>query len=47
MVGVEAKITSGMLIQDALGIVLLITISVCVSGIAILKRNPRDILQDL
>lgn len=47
VVGVQAKITSGMLIQDASGIALLITISVCVSGIAILKRNPRDILQDL
>lgn len=47
VVGVQAKITSGMLIQDASGIVLLVTISVCVSGIAILKRNPRDILQDL
>ena len=47
VVGVQVKITSGMLIQDASGIALLITISVCVSGIAILKRNPRDILQDL
>ena len=47
VVGVQAKITSGMLIQDASGIALLIAISVCVSGIAILKRNPRDILQDL
>lgn len=47
VVGVQAEITSGMLIQDAAGIALLITISVCVSGIAILKRNPKDILQDL
>lgn len=47
VVGVQADITSGMLIQDATGIALLITISVCVSGIAILKRNPKDILQDL
>ncbi len=47
VVGVQAEITSGMLIQDATGIALLITISVCVSGIAILKRNPKDILQDL
>ena len=47
VVGVQAEITSEMLIQDAMGIALLITISVCVSGIAILKRNPKDILQDL
>ena len=47
VVGVRAEITSGMLAQDASGIALLITISVCVSGIAILKRNPRDILQNL
>ncbi len=47
VVGVQAEITSEMLIQDATGIALLITISVCVSGIAILKRNPKDILQDL
>lgn len=47
VVGVQAEITSRMLIQDATGIALLITISVCVSGIAILKRNPKDILQDL
>ena len=47
VVGVQAEITSRMLIQDATGIALLITISVCVSGIAILKRNPKDILQAL
>ena len=47
VLGVQAEITSGMVMQDAAGIALLITISVCVSGIAILKRNPRDILQDL
>ncbi len=47
VVGVQAEITSEMLMQDATGIALLITISVCVSGIAILKRNPKDILQDL
>ena len=47
VVGVQAEITSEMIIQDATGIALLITISVCVSGIAILKRNPKDILQDL
>ena len=47
VVGVQAEITSEMLIQDAMGIALLITISVCVSGIAILKRNPKDILQDI
>lgn len=47
VVGVQAEITSGMLIQDVTGIVLLIAISVCVSGIGILKRNPKDILQDL
>lgn len=47
VVGVQTEITSGMLIQDAAEIALLITISVCVSGIAILKRNPKDILQDL
>lgn len=47
VVGVQAKITSGILIQDAAGIALLITISVCISGIAILKRNPGNILQDL
>ena len=47
VVGVQTEITSGMFIQDAVGIALLITISVCVSGIAILKRNPKDILQDL
>lgn len=47
VVGVQAEITSGMLIQDATGIALLIIISVCVSGIAILKRKPKDILQDL
>ena len=47
VLGVEAEITSGMLMQDAGGIALLITISVCVSGIAILKRNPKDILQNL
>ena len=47
MVGVQAEITSGMLIQDVSGIALLIVISVCVSGIGILKRNPKDILQDL
>ena len=47
VVGVQAEITSGMLIQDAAGMALLIAISVCVSGIAIMKRNPRDILQAL
>ena len=47
VVGVQAEITSGMLIQDVSGIALLIVISVCVSGIGILKRNPKDILQDL
>ncbi len=47
VLGVEAEITSGMLMQDAGGIALLITISVCVSGIVILKRNPKDILQNL
>ncbi len=47
VVGVQAEITLGMLIQDAMGITLFITISVCVSGIAILKRNPKDILLDL
>ncbi len=47
VVGVQAEITSGMLVQDVSGIALLITISVCVSGIVILKRNPKDILQDL
>lgn len=47
VVGVQAEITSGMLIQDVTGIVLFIAISVCVSGIGILKRNPKDILQDL
>lgn len=47
VVGVQAEITSGMLIQDASGIALLIAISVWVSGIAVLKRNPGDILQDL
>ncbi len=47
VVGVRAEITPGMFLQDAAGIVLLITISVCGSGIAVLKRNPRDILQDL
>lgn len=47
VLGVQAEITFGMVMQDAAGIALLITISVCVSGIAILKRNPRDILQDL
>ncbi len=47
VVGVQAEITSGMLIQDVTGITLFITISVCVSGIAILKRNPKDILLDL
>ena len=47
VVGVQAEITSGMFIKDAAGIALLITISVGVSGIVVLKRNPRDILQDL
>ena len=47
VVGVQAEITLGMLIQDAMGITLFITISVCVSGIAILKRNPKDIFLDL
>lgn len=47
VVGVQAEITSGMLIQDVSGIALLIAISICVSGIGILKRNPKDILQDL
>ena len=47
VLGVEAEITSGMLMQDAGGIALLITISVCVSGIVLLKRNPKDILQNL
>lgn len=47
VVGVQAEITFGMLIQDVSGIALLIIISVCVSGIGALKRNPKDILQDL
>ena len=47
VVGVQTEITSGMLVQDVTGIVLLITVSVCVAGIAILKRNPKDILQEL
>ena len=47
VLGVQAEITSGMLIQDVSGIALLIAISICVSGIGILKRNPKDILQDL
>ena len=47
VMGVHVEITSRILMQDAAGIALLITISVCVSGIAILKRNPKEILQDL
>ena len=47
VVGVQAEITSGMLLQDAAGIALLLTITVCASGIAIWKRNPKDILQSL
>ncbi|MCI8529573.1 MAG: ABC transporter permease [Lachnospiraceae bacterium] len=47
VVGVRAEITSGMLMQDASGIALLIIISVCVSYFAILKKNPKDILQEL
>ena len=47
VMGVHVEITSRILMQDAAGIALLITISVCVSGIAILKRNPKDILQNL
>ena len=41
VVGVQAEITFGMLIQDVSGIALLIAISICVSGIGILKRNPQ------
>ncbi|MDE6389424.1 MAG: ABC transporter permease [Lachnospiraceae bacterium] len=47
VVGVQTEITSGMLVQDVSSIVLLITVSVCAAGIVILKRNPRDILQEL
>jgi len=47
VVGVHTEITSGILVQDVAGIVLLIMVSVCVAGIAILKRNPKDILQEL
>lgn len=47
VVGVQTEITSGMLVQDVSGISMLIMVSVCVSGIAILKRNPKDILQEL
>lgn len=47
VVGVQAEITAGMFIQGTAGTALLITISVCVSGIALWKKNPKDILQDL
>ena len=44
--GVKTEITFGMLVQEASGMALLITVSVCAAGIVILRRNPRDILQE-
>ena len=41
------KVTPGMYLFDGASVMLLITASVLVSSIVILKRNPKDILTEL
>lgn len=45
--GVHTEITFGMLAGDVAGIALLVTVSVGIAGIAVLKKKPGNILQEL
>lgn len=47
VVGVRTEITPQMMVQDILSVIVLIEISVCVAGITIWKRNPKDILSKM
>lgn len=43
----NASITPEMYLLDGVSVLVLITASVLVSGIVILKRNPKDILSEM
>ena len=44
---VNVTITPAMYLADGAGVLLLITSSVMISGISVLKRNPKDILSEM
>ena len=44
---VNVSITPTLYLLDGTGVLFLITASVMVSGIAVLKRNPKDILSEM
>ena len=47
VVGVRTEITLQMMVQDILSIIVLIGISVCVAGITIWNKNPKEILSKM
>lgn len=44
---IGAEVTPEMYLLDGVSVLVLITASVLVSGIVILKRNPKDILSEM
>ena len=45
--GISVEVTPEMYLLDGVSVLVLITASVLVSGIVILKRNPKDILSEM
>jgi len=44
---ISVEVTPEMYLLDGVSVLVLITASVLVSGIVILKRNPKDILSEM